>query len=273
MNRTAALLVAILLVAAGATVPVGGLATGGEGQAPQSEAATQEGNESAEPAAPGAHLAGVVDVQESEVESEVEGRAFGLRIARANSNESRASVVAGQVDELRARTDELRERRQSLVEAKENGSISQARFRAEMAALVARSAAVERQLDGAEAASAGLPADLLESKGVNATAIEALRNDSRNVGGPGAAEIARSIAGPNAGAGLARGNADPGPPTDVPGRSGTGPGSNSTAADDSVTSTNGGPPDTPPGRDVPGPPDDGGEDDETETDDGSDGGG
>lgn len=285
MNRTAALLVAVLLVAAGAAAPVGGLATGAEGHAPQSETATPDGNESAEPAAPGAHLAGVVDVHESEVESEVEGRAFGIRIARADSNESRAAVVAEQVDELRARTDELRERRQSLLEARDNGSISRARFRAEMAALVARSAAVERQAGRTDAASRGLPSDLLESRGINATAIEALRNDSATVAGPGAAEIARSIAGPNAGAGLARGQASPGPPADVPGQPGTGPGSNSTVADGSSTSTNQRPLDTPPGRDTRGPPtdrgsanglpddgdaDDGGDGDET--DDGSNGG-
>lgn len=209
MNGTAAMLAALVLLVAGVAAPVGGSTTeavGAAEHAAQAETVTPGPNESAEQSAPGAHLAGVVDVQEAEVESDLEGRAFGIRVARANSNESKAAVVAEQVDELERRTDELRERKRSLIEARNNGSISQARFRAEVAALAARTASVERHLNRTEAASGEIPADHLESRGVNASAIERLRNDSRDLAGPEVADIARTIAGPPNRGGLGAGN-------------------------------------------------------------------
>jgi hypothetical protein len=47
-------------------------------------------------------------------------------------------------------------------------------------------------------ASRGLPADLLESKGINATAIQTLKERAGELGGPQVAAIARGIAGPGA---------------------------------------------------------------------------
>lgn len=219
MKRTAPLLAVALVLLAGMALPVGGSATGATGIAsPAAQAESPTGtNESDESAAPGARLAGVVAVQGAEVESEVEGRAFGIRVARANSNGSKAEVVADRFEELTRRMDALRERKRALVEARENGSISTARYRAELAALAARTASVERQANQTEAVTRDLPADLLESKGVNATAIERLRNDSRQLTGPEAAAIARTIAGPGAGGALGAANVTRGPPPGVPG--------------------------------------------------------
>ena len=232
MNRAAPLLAVLVLLVAGLSLPAAGAV--GSGSAGASTHAAQAGtptageNGSGGATAPGAHFAGVVHVQEAEVESELEGRAFGIRVAQANSEDSKASVVADEVTELRQRTQELRERRDELNRARENGSITQARYRAEMAALAAKSAAVERQLDRSQDASRDLPEGVLESKGVNTTAIEQLRNDSRTAAGPDAAEIARSIAGPSVGGGLAGDDASGRPSTSVPGRPGS-----PTAANDS----------------------------------------
>ena len=270
MSRTASLLAVFVLLVAGAAVPVAGSITDSAGSpapAPQAETATAQSNGSAEAAAPGAQFAGVVAVQEAEVESELEGRVFGIQVARANSNSSKATVVAEQVEELDRRAEDLRERRESLQEARENGSISQARYRAEMAALSARTEALKHQLDRTQAASDGVPADLLESKGVNATAIETLRNDSRTLAGPEAAEIARSIAGPRSGDGLRGGNATPGLPGTVPTRNET-PDDVLPGTDDFDTPT------VPNATDVPGrgngngPPTDRGRPDAPTTDDG-----
>lgn len=252
MNRTAPLVVVLALLVAGVAAPVAASlpqATGPTDRALQTGTPTPEGNGSAEPAAPGARFAGVVDVQKAEVESELEGRAFGIRIAQARSNSSKAAVVGDKVAELTSRAEALRERKQELDAALEDGNISHARYRAEVAGLAARIAALERQIDRTEAASAGLPTDLLASRGVDATAIAKLRNDSRSLAGPDVAEIARTIAGPNPGLGLA---GDGGPPGAVPGRVGP-----PNASDGGVaTGPNGStvPPNTNPGRNASGPP-------------------
>lgn len=237
MNRTAPLLAVFVLLVAGVAVPATASVADSMDSADhsaQAGTATPSSNGSDERATPGAQFAGVVDVQEAEVESELEGRAFGIKIARANSNDSKAAVVAEEVDELRLRMETLREHKQSLTEARENGSISQARYRAEIAVLTTKAASVEQQLDLTEATSRDLPADLLESKGVSTTAIETLQNDSRNVAGPETADIARSIAGPVSGDGLDGKNANTGPPGTIPDRAGPPNGSD----------TPGGPPET-----------------------------
>jgi len=223
MHRTAALLAVALLLVAGAALPAVGSATGAAGTAdPAAQVETPNGTNATDgTAAPGAQFAGVVAVQGAEVAGEVEGRAFGISVARARSNGSKAGVVAAQFESLANRTEALADRKRELAEARENGSITEARYRAEVAALAARNAAVERQLNQTEAATNGLPPELLESRGVNATAIDRLRNDSRSLKGPEVAAIARSIAGPPNRAGLAGGNATRGPPVGV-GPSGSG---------------------------------------------------
>ena len=256
MNRTAALFAVLALVVAGVAVPAAGSAPVSTGPAEQMDAS----NDSSEPAAPGARLAGVVAVQGAEVRSEIDGRAFGIRIDMADSNGSKAAVVADQVADVERRLDDLEARRQALEAARENGTVSRARYDAEVATLSARSFALNQQLARTAAVSATLPADVLSAHGVNASAIDALRTEARGLTGPEAAEIARSIAGPGAGLGLSvAGNASGGPPADRPspggdGRSGlpddagSGDGTvdaNGTDADGNVTVTV----DVPPGGD------------------------
>lgn len=200
MTRTAALIATLALAVALVVTPVAGAVADERVAAAQVDG--PDANETDDRPAPGARLAGVVAVQGAEVESEVETRAFGLRVASAASNDSRADVVAERVGALRERTATLRERRQALVEARQNGTISQARYRAEMAALAARTTALGHQLNQTETASRDLDAALLEERGVDASAIDSLRTDARNLTGPEVAEIARSIAGRDAGGGL-----------------------------------------------------------------------
>lgn len=224
MNRIVAVLAtAVLLVAGAAGTAVGG----GPGSGPAGGQLDTTGTGPAnETDAPGARLSGVVAVQGAEVDGELDGRAFGIAIARANSDAAKAAVVADEVGELERRLADLRERKRTLDAARENGTISEARYRAELAGLSARTAAVAGQLNRTQAASADLPAALLAERGVNASAIEHLRADARNLSGPEVAAVARSIAGPNPGRSLT--NADDGPPglQDAPGatnRSDAGP--------------------------------------------------
>lgn len=158
MNRShdALLGVGILLIAAiaapVAAVPLGGPAS----QVGETPEAT--GNGTAEtPAAPGAQFSAAVEVHQAEVDGEMDDRTFGVRIARAASNDSKASVVGDRVQSLSDRLAELRDRREQLEEERANGNMSEARYRAEAAGLAARSAVLARQANSTRAASEGAP--------------------------------------------------------------------------------------------------------------------
>lgn len=202
MNRLAALLVTATLLVVGvagvAALPI----PNASGNAVQAQVDASGQNGTAEQASPGARLSGVVAVQGAEVEGEVERRTFGIRVARANSNATKAGMVADQVEDLRQRRAVIEERRRALVEARQNGSISQARFEAEIATLAVQNGVVRAQLNQSAAVSAGLPDDVLAAKGVNVTAIRTLRDEARDTPTNSIAGIARSIAGNDVGGGL-----------------------------------------------------------------------
>lgn len=214
MNRTAVVFATMVLLVAS----VAGTAFARTSGAPVSvgqagSPAPGTSNETTAAAAPGAHLAGVVGVQGAEVEGELAGRRFGLEVARTGSNGSRADLVAEQLSDLDQRLATLQDRKRALIDARENGSVSEARYRAEVAVIATRTAAIEHRLNQSAAVSNELPTDLAVSRGVDTAAIDEIRSDTRELSGPDVADIARSIGGPNAGRGLATaGNGSDGPP-------------------------------------------------------------
>mgnify|MGYP000616264146 CR=1 FL=1 len=149
MRSVSALLVAFLVVTAGAPVGVAAAASGGTslsaatatgaaqvqdgGVQAQTTATTPtngtDTNETATPrgdstatadetasesngsgVAPGAKLAGVVAVQGAEINGEVASRAFGQRVAAAATNDSKAAVVAAELNTSQERLETLRAR-------------------------------------------------------------------------------------------------------------------------------------------------------------------
>lgn len=216
MDGSTALLASLLLVVSAVAIPAAGSATGVNGAAGADvEAKTPLGTSNAS-SAPGTHLAGVVGVQEAEIAGELEGRTFEIRVNRARSKATKAGVVADEIDDLNRRLTRLRERKATLLDARQNGSISRARFRVEIATLAAEIGAVNRQVDRVDVAAQGLPTSILASNGVDSSTIETLRRDGGGLAGPEVATIARSIAGPDAGGGLAGGNATQGPANKSP---------------------------------------------------------
>jgi len=212
MRRSALLLSVALVVAAVAAVPAGGLAapdgvaaqqtTATEPPANETDAnATADGDASANGSsvAPGERLGGVLAVGQHEFETEVDSRAFGIQVAGAATDNATASVVGEQVAEIRERVQTLERRQAALQRAHENGSLSDGAYRARTAAVAAELRGAERLANQTANASQGLPAGLLESRGVNATAIQTLQQRASQLGGPAVAEIARSIAGPDVG--------------------------------------------------------------------------
>lgn len=236
MNRLITVVVtAVVLVGTAGAVPAA-LAQSTP-QPPPTASPPADGNTTI---APGERLAGVVGVGRAEVAGEVSARAFGFAVASARTNRSRAALVGQQVGDLDRELATLRERQRELQRAHANGSISDGRYRAEMAQTVARVRAVERLTNRTENASQGLPAELLRRNGVNATAIHRLRINAHRLTGPEVAAIARSIAGPRAGGPMARGppNATMGPPS----APGVGPDGNVTVPGRPGNATHRGPP-------------------------------
>ncbi|AWB28581.1 hypothetical protein HARCEL1_01155 [Halococcoides cellulosivorans] len=145
---------------------------------------------------PGARLAGVVGMQDAEIDGIVDRRAFGLRVAAAASDDARARAVADQTDRIGERVDALEQRKAALERARENGSISDSRYSAQMAELSSELDATRNLANDTNETAAGLPEETLEANGVNATAIQMLKDRADNMTGPEVAAIARTIGGP-----------------------------------------------------------------------------
>lgn len=203
MNRiTPAIVTVVLLVSAMGMVPLG-LA---HPAASDTHLQTSEGNVqllnetgNASDVPPGAKLSAVIGVQEAELEGEVDSRTFGIQVARAKTSDAKASVVSERLTDIQDRLEQLEQEKQALVEAKKNGTISQGQFQARMATMAARSANVKQLANQSAETANELPSDLLASKGINVTAIQALSDRANELAGPQVAEIARSIAGPSIG--------------------------------------------------------------------------
>lgn len=204
MQRLAAVLVAVLVAA----VPVGAASAG----SPAAAAGTHDAgaptsdqpengtaNATNESVAPGERLAAVVSVQAAEIDGTVEERAFGIRVARAATNDSQAAVVADQLSEVEARLEAVERRQETLRERRANGTVSEGRFQAEMTVLSARAANLRRLANASERTARDLPEAALRRNGVNVTAIERLQRAAGNLTGPEVAAIARSIAGRDVG--------------------------------------------------------------------------
>lgn len=212
MTRTITAFTVLVLVVGGAVAPVaaagadaaattnGALAVDGELNQTDAENET-DGTESE--VTPGQRLAGVFEVQATEVEGEVESRTFGIRIARAATNGSKADVVAEQLNESKERLAAIQAEMETVREARENGTISEGEFRARMAGLAARAEVEKRIANETAAAAEGLPVELLAEKGVDADAILTLRENAESLTGPEVAEIARAIAGDHVGKAVA----------------------------------------------------------------------
>lgn len=187
-NVFAAVLTVVLLVGAVGAVPVGALSDNGGGL-------SYAGNDTA----PGEQFAGSVSVGEAEVENDVEQRAFGHRLQEAENDSERAAIIAEKLNETEKELAELREQRAALEEAYLNGEISEREYRVRTAKIAATLSGIEGTANKSAAAAAGIPNRTLAANGVDAERIDQLRSNASELRGGEVAEIARNIAGPNAG--------------------------------------------------------------------------
>lgn len=193
-DTVAAVAVVVVVVVAGLAGAAPVVASVGSGPAAQTTPANDTaGNETG--MAPGERMAGVVGAEQAAVQGEVTVRAFGQRVAAANSATAKARVVGTQAEDLQARLDELDAERAELERAYENGSLSTGQYRARLAKLYAEQRALQRLTNRTERVARDLPEQTLREQGVNATAIRTLQSRARNLTGPEVAEIARGVAG------------------------------------------------------------------------------
>ncbi|MFQ3475826.1 hypothetical protein HKK80_06145 [Halonotius sp. F2-221B] len=201
----AAMVIALAAIAGGVT------ATAGPAAAPQVAANDTTANATA----PGAQLAGVVGVQQTEVDSDLDNRTFGLRVANADSDAERAAIIAERQNSTQAQLASQSDRLATLREARANGTISNAEYRARVATVAAQAADTERDAAQLNRTASQLPEEVRERNNINVTAIDRLQADARTLGGPETAEIARSISGTTARNPMAGGSR--GPPMGTPG--------------------------------------------------------
>lgn len=170
---------------------------------------------------PGARLSGIIGAQQAELRGAVSERAFGLSVAAAVSNGSKARLIENQTDHLEARLHELENESATLEEAYQNGTVSNGTYQARSTTLTAHINALERRINQTSVEGQRLPATVRAAHGVNMTRLAELRMAAGNATGPEMASIARSIAGPSTGhPAVRRGpptHAGPsmGPPTNV----------------------------------------------------------
>ncbi|WP_229109026.1 hypothetical protein [Halapricum desulfuricans] len=205
----------VVVVAALFVTPAAALSLSGTNQsAPQTTADDS--------IAPGAQLAGVVAVGQTEIDGAVEGRAFGQMIAAAESNASKAAVVADRLPAMTDRLDDLRQQREELRTAYENGTLDRDTYRAKMVALASRIQQIEHRLNQSRAVAGALPEQARSAAGLDIDRVDRLREQAGEMRGGEIAEIARGIAGPNVGMGIP--DSPGGPPAGVPGNWSGGPG-------------------------------------------------
>lgn len=181
-------LVMLVVVAATAAVPLLAAATpttGGAGT-----------DTTADGVAPGQRLSAAVGAQAAEVRSDLDLRALTARFARADSNASRAALVATTVGDLEERLAELERRQTGLDRRYDAGELSFGTYAALSAQLVARERAVRDLLGATEDRAAELPAQALEAAGVGMERLQTLRQRAMEGDGRAVAEIARDLAGP-----------------------------------------------------------------------------
>lgn len=189
MRRTASLIVALLVVVSAIAV------------APATALAQDDTDDGGDEVAPGERLSGVLGVQEAEFEGEMDERTFGVKVAGAASDDAKADVVGEQLDDVETRVDELEQRKAELAEQRENGEISEGEYQAKMSKVEAERQTAQRLAERSNETAGELPADVLAEKGIDVDAIRTLRDRAANMTGPEVAEMARSIAGPDVGAG------------------------------------------------------------------------
>jgi hypothetical protein len=222
MNRLLTVLIAIAMVVS-ITGPAMAIVDPGSSNTAEIEPLAQTNdtdlnNTTANETRPGVRLAASVAVQHQELQGEIEHRSFGLEVAAAATNDSKAQVLNRTQQHLESGITELEQEQAQLNASLANGTISESQYQVRMSALVTKTSNLERMANSTSQTAETLPNETLEANGVNVSALMHIRTQAHNMTGPETAAMARQIAGNSVGMPMGPPQEMPrGPPADMPG--------------------------------------------------------
>jgi hypothetical protein len=195
MKRTLAVLACVLLTVAALPVAVADRpAPATAGDAATADTPTQPGNNNSSNRSMGGSFSTFTQSTAADANAEVEGGMWTAAFNGSGDNATRVQLVEGRTNALEARLDALQEQRQRLQERRDE--MSRVAYRAQLASLTSRLAALGSALNQTE--------DAAHEVGVNTTELDRIRQNASELTGPEIAEMARELGGS-------------GPPEDVPG--------------------------------------------------------
>lgn len=148
---------------------------------------------------PGERLSGTIEAENAEYAGELTERSFSIQLASAETNETKAAIVADRIGSVESQLETLEERKAELEAARDAGEISEGRYRAELARLAAERSNAERVVNRSARTAEQLPPGLREDHDLRPDHVEQLRERARGLGGPEMDDAAREIAGPDVG--------------------------------------------------------------------------
>jgi len=143
----------------------------------------------------GHKMSGVIAVSMTDFEGELERMEFEQEMAEADNESSQAGVVGDEVRESQEELAEIKEERSKVLEEFKAGEISQSEFATRMAVLEAEQENVVEKVDRAGSEADELPAEALESEGVDMGKVVELRENASEMSGPEVAALATSLGG------------------------------------------------------------------------------
>lgn len=129
------------------------------------------GNDTDATDSPGKQLADAVGEQESTVKRELADRGFNATLANATGDESRAAVVAAEVERTEHRLDELEGCRANITAARNAGRLNERAYRERVSAVAPKVATVSDRLNRTARVAETLPEALREEYDINATEL------------------------------------------------------------------------------------------------------
>jgi hypothetical protein len=146
---------------------------------------------------PGLGFTGIVGAQEAEVREAYDSRSFEERLAGASDDESRAAVIATELEQLHTRLDTLEAQRADLEASDDDDDDRE--YRARATGFVAQSLILEQRLDRVEVATETLSPSVREEFDLTDQTFNGLRDRVTSLTTPAMIDIARGVAGDDVG--------------------------------------------------------------------------
>jgi len=145
----------------------------------------------------GLGFTGIVGAQEAEVREAYDSRSFEQRLAEASDDESRAAVIATELEQVRTRLDVLEAQRADLEGSDDDDDDRE--YRARVTGFVAQSLILEQRLDRVEVATETLSPSVREEFDLTDQTFNRLRDRVTSLTTPAMIDIARGVAGDDVG--------------------------------------------------------------------------